>query len=87
MAPGLKSRAVALIIALIFTGPAYWAGYHAASYLMRRETEEYRVWQESYHIDRRFYEAISKNPPPAIWPTHPGRDMWAAGWPQLSFLR
>jgi hypothetical protein len=38
---------------------------------MRRETEEYRVWQESYHIDRRFYEAISKNPPPRYHPPRP----------------
>jgi len=64
MALNAKSSILALGAALILAGPAYWAGYHAAIYLLRQETMEYKVWQESYYVDRRFFEAISKNPPP-----------------------
>ena len=36
-----------------------------------QETPEYKVWQESYYVDRRFYEAIAKNPPPRYRPPRP----------------
>ena len=71
MAPKSKSLLLALMAALILAGPAYWAGYHAAIRLLRQETMEYKVWQESYYVDRRFYEAISKNPPPRYQPPRP----------------
>ena len=71
MAQPFRSKFAALCIALVVAGPAYWAGYHAALYLLRQETPEYKVWQESYYVDRRFYEAIAKNPPPRYRPPRP----------------
>lgn len=71
MTPDRKSKTLALLMALILAGPAYWVGYHAAIHLLRQESQEYRVWQESYHVDRRFYDAIAKNPPPRYQPPRP----------------
>ncbi|MGB5985282.1 MAG: hypothetical protein WBG37_08245 [Desulfobacterales bacterium] len=71
MAPRLKSKLLCVILAAALAGPAYWAGYHAAIFMLRRETPEYKVWQESYYVDRRFYDAISENPPPRYLPPRP----------------
>jgi hypothetical protein len=86
MAPGLRTIFPAVFIGLILAGPAYWAGYETAHFLMRRETEEYRVWQESYHIDRRFYEAISKNPPPRYHAPRPWEGHLGGGVATVTIL-
>ena len=59
-----KTTVWALLVAVILAGPAYWAGQRATIYLLRQETVDYQVWQKSYFLDRQFYEAISKSPPP-----------------------
>ena len=71
MAPRLKSKLLCIILAVVAAGPAYWLGTHAAIFMLRRETTEYRVWQESYYVDRRFYDAISEHPPPRYLPPRP----------------
>ena len=55
---------MALILSLAAAVPAYFLGVYLTDELLKRETQEYRVWQQSYVVDRLMYEAIAKNPPP-----------------------
>ena len=55
---------MALILSLAAAVPTYFIGVYLTDELLRQETPEYRVWQQSYVVDRQMYEAIAKNPPP-----------------------
>ncbi len=55
---------IALILALAAVVPAYFLGVFLTDELLKRETQEYRVWQQSYVVDRQMYDAIAKSPPP-----------------------
>lgn len=55
---------IALILSLAALVPAYFLGVFLTDELFKRETLEYKVWQQSYTVDRQMYEAIAKNPPP-----------------------
>jgi len=55
---------IALIFSLAAVVPAYFLGVFLTDELLKRETQEYRVWQQSYVVDRQMYDAIAKSPPP-----------------------
>ncbi len=63
---------MALILSLAVALPTYFLGVYLTDELFKQETQEYRVWQQSYVVDRQMYEAIAKNPPPRYH--HP--DAW-----------
>lgn len=68
---------IALILSLVVLVPAYFLGLFLADELFKRETQEYKVWQQSYVVDRQMYAAIARNPPPRY--QHPQLWMLRAG--------
>lgn len=66
-----------MILSLAVAVPAYFLGLFLTDEIYKRETPEYKVWQQSYVVDRQMYEAIAKNPPPRY--QHPQLRMLRTG--------